>query len=214
MKAACRLRVKRRHCRVIGACPLYPPKADIRVAHRHVCSGPIADISRPHCGSPRSGHRLARWPQVGEDSMMPYWPAIFDWHPRGTMHVVEERLYREAQSQVAHPPSANGFAQHARARCCRDQCRWPRWPRNVGIFRRGCRTSHCRFPATKQRQPKRQLSALARAHDHAADKRGDASIYSLTTKPKAWVRFPSPRARQARSVASTWRCSCAQSRRW
>jgi hypothetical protein len=34
-------RVKRRHCKAIGACPLYLPKADIGDRCSHVCFGPI-----------------------------------------------------------------------------------------------------------------------------------------------------------------------------
>ena len=38
------LRVKSRHRKVIGACPLHPLKADIRRANRNVSFGPTAEV--------------------------------------------------------------------------------------------------------------------------------------------------------------------------
>ena len=129
--------------------------------------------------------------------------------------VVQERVHREAQPQVAHPPGADGVAQYPRPRRGGQQRRWPRRPRHVGIFRRGCATPHCWLPATKQRQLERQLSALAGSPGSRRRRaRLCESVCSLTTMPRAWARSLSPRERQAKSVASTLPCSCAQSRRW
>jgi nitronate monooxygenase len=51
-----------------------------------------------------------------------------------------------------------------------------------GFSAEDAETSHCRLPATKQRQPERQLSALAGAEVHAAGKRSDAKAVAASLR--------------------------------
>ena len=128
--------------------------------------------------------------------------------------MVEERLHREAQSQVAYPPGADGLAQHPCSRRCCEQCRWPRRSRHVGIFREDAErriagfrqqsggSLNVNYPLWPEPKITPQASeAMRKRLQPHYDAKGLGAV-------------PNPRERQARSAASTWRCSCARSRRW
>ena len=112
--------------------------------------------------------------------------------------MVQERLHREAQSRVAHPAGADGLAQHARARRCRQQRRRPGRPRHVGVLGRGRGAAHRRLPAAEQRQPERQLSPLAGAQDHGQGERGDAEAPAAPLRRQGPGRGPAARRRGKR----------------